>query len=62
MRGAGSVAARVMYAIDPRGLKLAARRGSLRVDRASNFFAERAEQRGAARCSPLGAAHDGVMR
>ena len=62
MRGAGPVAALVMYTVDPGGLKLAARRGPQRVDDAANVLADRAMQRDAARRLLLGAAHDGVVR
>ena len=49
MRGAGAVAARVMYAVDPRGLKFSAWRGAERVNPAQDLLAEGAVQRNASR-------------
>jgi len=62
MRGAGSVAALVMYTVDPRGLKVAARRGPHGVDHAPHVLADLAVQRDAARRLELRAAHDGMVR
>ena len=62
MRGAGAVATLVVDAVDPRGLKVAARRGAQRMNHAADVLADRAVQRDAARRLLLGAAHDGVVR
>ena len=62
MRGAGPVAALVMYTVDPRGLKLAAWRGAQRVNDAADLLADGAMQGHASRGLLLSAPHDGVVR